>query len=87
LAQTLILIDLQPLCHPLSSIRERVKGYNQQGEVAIHQKKQLPKKRPSHALLNAQQLEELRLRLKGQSPNRGLGEQTQSCIMGRPKIW
>jgi hypothetical protein len=69
------------------SIREIVKGYNQQGQTAIHQKKQPPKKRPSHALLNAQQLEELRLRLKGESPNRGLGERTQTCIMELPKIW
>ena len=49
--------------------REIVKGYNQQGETAIHLKKQPPKKRPSHALLNTLQLEELRLSLKGESPD------------------
>jgi transposase len=41
--------------------RRIVKSYNQQGEIAIHLKKQPPKKRPSHALLNTLQLEELRL--------------------------
>ena len=49
-----------------------VKSYNQQGETAIHLKKQPPKKRPSHALLNTEQLEELRLSLKGESPDRGI---------------
>ena len=49
--------------------RAIVKSYNQQGETAIHLKKQPPKKRPSHALLNTLQLEELRLSLKGESPD------------------
>ena len=49
--------------------RAIVKSYNQQGETAIHLKKQPPKKRPSHALLNTEQLEELRLSLKGESPD------------------
>lgn len=52
--------------------RSIVKSYNQQGETAIFLKKQPPKKRPSHALLNTQQLEELRLSLTGESPDRGL---------------
>ena len=52
--------------------RAIVKSYNQQGETAIHLKKQPAKKRPSHALLNTEQLEELRLSLKGESPNRGI---------------
>ncbi|WP_333194322.1 winged helix-turn-helix domain-containing protein [Microcoleus sp. Pol7_A1] len=52
--------------------RTIVKSYNQQGETAILQKKQSPKKRPSHTLLNAFQLEELRLSLKGESPDRGI---------------
>jgi transposase len=52
--------------------RAIVKSYNQQGETAIHLKKQPPKKRPSHALLNTEQLEELRLSLKGESPDRGI---------------
>jgi len=49
--------------------RAIVKSYNQQGETAIYLKKQPPKKRPSHALLNTLQLEELRLSLKGESPD------------------
>jgi transposase len=45
--------------------RAIVKSYNQQGETAIHLKKQPPKKRPTHALLNTLQLEELRVSLAG----------------------
>jgi transposase len=52
--------------------RSIVKSYNQQGETAIHLKKQPPKQRPTHALLNTLQLEELRLSLAGESPDRGL---------------
>jgi len=52
--------------------RAIVKSYNQQGETGVLQKKQPPKKRPSHALLNAEQLQELRLSLKGESPDRGI---------------
>jgi transposase len=52
--------------------RAIVKSYNQQGETAIRLKKQPSKKRPSHALLNSLQLEELRLSLAGESPDRGL---------------
>ena len=37
--------------------RAIVKSYNQQEETAIYLKKQPPKKRPSHALLNTKQLE------------------------------
>ncbi len=37
--------------------RAIVKSYNQQGETAIYLKKQPLKKRPSHALLNTEQLE------------------------------
>jgi transposase len=52
--------------------REIVKNYNQQGESAISLKKPPSKKRPSHALLNTAQLEELRLSLAGESDDRGL---------------
>jgi transposase len=52
--------------------RAIVKSYNQQGETAIHLKKQPPNKRPTHALLNTLQLEELRLSLAGESDVRGL---------------
>jgi hypothetical protein len=65
--------------------KEIVKGYNQQGEIAILRKKLPPKKRPSHALLNTLQLEELHLSLKGESPDRGRGEGAQSFIMDCPK--
>jgi transposase len=65
--------------------KEIVKGYNQQGEIAILRKKLPRKKRPSHALLNTLQLEELHLSLKGESPDRGRGERAQSFIMDCPK--
>ncbi len=43
--------------------RSIVKSYNQHGDPAIHLKKQPPKQRPTYALLNTLQLEELRLSL------------------------
>jgi transposase len=66
--------------------REIVKGYNQQGETAIHLKKQPPKKRPSHALLNTEQLEELRLSLKGESPERGIWSEPKVALWLAQKI-
>ena len=48
--------------------RSIVKSYNQHPETAIQLKKQTPKQRPTHALLNTLQLEELRLSLAGESP-------------------
>lgn len=52
--------------------REIVKSYNQQGSEAIIKKQPAGKKRPNHALLNAEQLEELRLNLWGESPDKGI---------------
>jgi transposase len=52
--------------------RSIVKSYNQHGDPAIHLKKQPPKQRPTHALLNTLQLEALRLSLAGESRDRGL---------------
>ena len=48
--------------------KEVVKSYNQQGEKGMIKGQTRPKKRPIHALLNAQQLEELRLSLQAESP-------------------
>ncbi|XWK87162.1 MAG: winged helix-turn-helix domain-containing protein [Phormidium sp.] len=72
--------------------REIVKLYNQQGEEAIIKKQPTKKKRPNHALLNAEQLEELRLSLKGESPDKGIwtGPKVAQWIArrtGREKVW
>ena len=71
--------------------KEIVKGYNQQGEIAILRKKLPPKKRPSHALLNTLQLEELHLTLKGESPDRGVWNEPKVALWiaqktGRQKV-
>jgi transposase len=72
--------------------REILKSYNQQGEEAIIKRQPAPRKRPNHALLNAEQLEELRLSLKGESPDKGIwsGSKVAQWIAqktGREKIW
>ena len=41
--------------------KDIIKGYNQQGEKAIANRRHQPRKLPSHALLNSEQLEELHL--------------------------
>lgn len=69
-----------------------VAGYNQQGELAIANGYRQPKKRPAHALLNAQQLEKLRNSLKGSPPDKGLwtGPKVAQWIKsetGREKVW
>ncbi len=66
--------------------RAIVKSYNQQGETAIRLKKQPPRKRPSHALLNSLQLEELRLSLAGESPDRGLWTGSKVALWIAQKI-
>lgn len=72
--------------------REIVKSYNQQGPEAIGKKQPARKKRPNHALLNAEQLEELHLSLKGESPDKGIwtGPKVAQWIAqktGREKVW
>lgn len=72
--------------------REIVKSYNQQGSEAIAKKQPPRKKRPNHALLNVEQLEELRLSLKGESPDKGIwtGPKVAQWIArktGREKVW
>jgi transposase len=66
--------------------RRIVKSYNQQGEIAIHLKKQPPRKRPDHALLNTLQLEELRLSLAGNPRSRSVDWDRRSHY-GLPKKW
>jgi transposase len=66
--------------------RAIVTSYNQQGETAIHLKKQPPKKRPSHALLNTLQLEELRLSLAGELDARGLWTRPKVALWIAQKI-
>jgi transposase len=66
--------------------RSIVKSYNQHGETAIYLKKQPPKQRPTHALLNTLQLEELRLSLKGESPDRGIWSGPKVALWSAQKI-
>ena len=69
-----------------------VSGYNQQGETAIANGYRQPKKRPSHALLNSQQLEKLRDIFKGSPSDKELwtGPKVAQWIekeTGREKVW
>ena len=69
-----------------------VSSYNQQGEKGIIKGKQGFRKRPGHALLNAQQLEELRLSLQEESPDKGIwtGPKVAEWIAkktGKEKVW
>ena len=67
--------------------RSIVKSYNQHGDPAIHLKKQPPKQRPTHALLNTLQLEALRLSLAGESRDRGLWTGPKVALWIAQKIW
>lgn len=72
--------------------RKIVKSYNQGGEAAIIKKKPPGKKRPLHALLNSEQLEELRKSLKGEPPDQGIwtGRKVAAWIAkktGKEKVW
>lgn len=72
--------------------REIVKSYNQQGSEAIIKKQPARKKRPKHELLNVEELEELQLSLKGESPDKGIwtGPKVAEWIArktGREKVW
>lgn len=74
------------------TLLEIVKLYNQQGEKGIIKKQPSRKKRPNHALLNPEQLEELHLSLKGESPDKGIwtGPKVAEWIArktGRKKVW
>lgn len=72
--------------------KDIVKGYNQQGEKAIANRRHQPREMPSHALLNTEQLEELRCCLKQAPQDKGLwtGPKVADWIAkktGREKVW
>jgi len=72
--------------------KEIVKGYNQQGEEAIANRRRQQTKLPSHALLNSEQLEELRSSLKQPPADKGLwtGPKVADWIAkktAREKVW
>lgn len=52
--------------------KDILKAYNQQGEKAIANRRRQRIAPPSHALLNTEQLEELRSRLKQQPEDKGV---------------
>ncbi len=69
-----------------------VKGYNQQGEQAITNRRHQRKASPSHALLNSEQLEQLRSSLKKAPEDKGIwtGPKVADWIAkktGREKVW
>ena len=72
--------------------RDIVKSYNQLGAAGITNGYKKGKNRPSHALLNSQQLEKLRNSLKDAPPDKGLwtGRKVAQWIaseIGREKVW
>ena len=72
--------------------KDIVKGYNQQAEKAIANRRHQRREPPSHALLNAEQLEQLRSSLKQPPPDKGLwtGPKVADWIAkktGREKVW
>ena len=72
--------------------KDLVKAYNQQGVVAIANRRRQRPVLPSHALLNSEQLEELRLSLKQQPEDKGIwtGLKVADWIAkktGREKVW
>ncbi len=72
--------------------KDIVKGYNQQGEKALANRRRQPRELPSHALLNSEQLEELRCCLKQAPQDKGLwnGPKVADWIAkktGREKVW
>jgi len=72
--------------------KDILKAYNQQGEVAIANRRRQRKSPPSHALLNTEQLEELRSSLKQQPEDKGVwtGPKVADWIAkktGREKVW
>ena len=72
--------------------KEIVKAYNQQGEVALANRRRQRAAPPSHALLNSEQLQELRSSLKQQPEDKGIwtGPKVADWIAkrtGREKVW
>lgn len=72
--------------------KDIVKAYNQQGEKAITNRRRQRISPPSHALLNTEQLEELRSRLKQQPEDKSVwtGPKVADWIAkktGREKVW
>lgn len=72
--------------------KDIIKFYNQQGEPGIVNKLKQEKKRPSHAILNKQELEELREALKKEPQDQGIwtGPKVANWIAqktGKEKIW
>jgi transposase len=72
--------------------KEILKGYNQQGEQAIANRRRQRTQPPSNALLNGEQLEQLRSSLKQPPPDKGLwtGPKVADWIAkktGREKVW
>jgi transposase len=72
--------------------KDIVKGYNQQGEQAIANRRHQRREPPSHALLNREQLEQLRYCLKQPPEDKGIwtGPKVAEWIAkktGREKVW
>jgi transposase len=72
--------------------KDIVKAYNQQGEKAIANRRRQRTALPSHALLNREQLEELRSSLKQAPEDKGIwtGPKVADWIAkktGREKVW
>ena len=72
--------------------KDIVKAYNQQGERAITNRRRQRTALPSHALLNREQLEELRSSLKQAPEDKGIwtGPKVADWIakkIGREKVW
>src|ERR687886_756115 len=72
--------------------KDIVKGYNQQGEQAIKNRRHERTELPSHALLNSEQLEQLRSSLKQAPEDKGIwtGPKVADWIAkktGREKVW
>lgn len=72
--------------------KDIVKAYNQLGEVAIANRRRQRTVPPSHALLNSEQLQELRSSLKQQPEDKGIwtGPKVADWIAkktGREKVW
>ncbi len=72
--------------------KDIVKAYNQQGEEAIANRRHQRREPPSHALLNREQLEQLRSCLKQPPEDKGLwtGPKVADWIAkktGREKVW